>query len=620
MDLCEVKVAGNGAELKISVNGVRTPDEWSPLPMLGVSGVKAPSGTAPQRLVFGDQASSILQPIRLLENTEYDFTIRLKATVQELLSAMGERALAPFRMDSLSGVASLNSRDSWKQEEDWLLVTGRLNFRNRAGMADLSVRLGLADLSLFVDVVPAKLDYEQHFHVIVDALAKKHVELLLRLDTGVETSLEILESKPSTPLQEMIHLRNLFESGTIEHAVRLIESNPTQAIHAETLMELTPLCTDPDWMSFSTKPYESQWIRTGSEEGFMDGWSPITLPTVRKEATNDSKENRFVKHLLHVLSNRLEILGEMLSPSQSASQLALRRWQSTIQNILSKPFWLAIRPKGTMPNSMALLYRAGYRDIVRAVAELAMAVSLSKVHTLSIESGELKPVYDLYETWCFFAFCEAASHVAGTDLSQQIQLGADPEARISVTGAIRGTPLVANLQRNGQPVSLTIHYNRTFRRSHADAWQDSYSVRLRPDISLHIECGGLGHWLHFDAKYRLDTKQLDEAWATELKEDESASTFVEEDIHVMHAYRDAVLGTRGSFILYPGRESKPMLYTRHGDATYRKDEHLPSVGAFPLLPSPDGHASQELELRNFIEEAVDRLVAAAGYQEETGLL
>ena len=622
MELCAAKFFGTDVELKLSVNGV-TPApgaQWGELSGPEIQGLEAALLDRSRRLVFVEGTSSILQPLRLKENTEYDFTLRIKSTEAELLEAMAEHAFAPFRMDSLLGVATLNSRDSWRQEGEWLFLTGRINFKNRAGRAELSVRLGSAQMELFVEVAPAKIDYEEHFNVIVDALAKKHIELLLRLDTGVETALEVLEEEPSSPLQEMIHLRRLFESGTIDQAVRQIESNPTHRLSAEKESEITALSADPDWSTFTTSPYESVWIESGTDRGFIGGWIPVTLPTIRKESTNDSKENRFIKHLLQVLESRLQTLSEMLSKGQTASLFALRRWRTTIQNILAQPFWLGVQPRGVMPNSMALVYRAGYRDIIRSLAELAMAVSLSKVQTLSDESGELKPVYDLYETWCFFAFCDAASKVAGTDLSSQIQLVADPEGAMSVLGAIRGTPLKATFFRGGKPVSISVHYNRTFRRTNADAWQDSYSVKLRPDISLHIETAEMNHWLHFDAKYRLDFKLLEDAWKTELEEDTMATSFVEADIHVMHTYRDAVLGTRGSFILYPGRETKARLFTRHGQAAYRAAEKLPSVGAFPLLPSHGGEASQEDELVNFIGEAIDRVLAATAYQEEAGFL
>ncbi len=52
----------------------------------------------------------------------------------------------------------------------------------------------------------------------------------------------------------------------------------------------------------------------------------------------------------------------------------------------------------------------------------------------------------------------------------------------------------------------------------------------------------------------------------------------------MHAYRDALLGARGCYVLYPGEEEKPELFIRHGSLKYRENNVIPGVGAFPLKP------------------------------------
>jgi len=89
------------------------------------------------------------------------------------------------------------------------------------------------------------------------------------------------------------------------------------------------------------------------------------------------------------------------------------------------------------------------------------------------------------------------------------------------------------------------------------------------------------HWLHFDSKYRLDFSK----WKSELSSTDIASSFKREDIHKMHTYRDAVLGTRGSYVLYPGNERINELYVRNPDKGYRDTALKPSVGAFPLKPT-----------------------------------
>ena len=99
------------------------------------------------------------------------------------------------------------------------------------------------------------------------------------------------------------------------------------------------------------------------------------------------------------------------------------------------------------------------------------------------------------------------------------------------------------------------------------------------------------HWLHFDAKYRLNLSKF----KSELKGGlEVATSFKREDIHKMHTYRDAVLGTRGSYVLYPGRERINELYVRNPSVDYRDNKLMPSVGAFPLKPTVSAVQSDQM--------------------------
>ena len=65
----------------------------------------------------------------------------------------------------------------------------------------------------------------------------------------------------------------------------------------------------------------------------------------------------------------------------------------------------------------------------------------------------------------------------------------------------------------------------------------------------------------------------------------------------MHTYKDAIVNTKGSYILYPGNKAK----------IYRRDEVIiPSVGAFPL--TPDNTHEQEEELIKTISEFIEALI------------
>lgn len=96
----------------------------------------------------------------------------------------------------------------------------------------------------------------------------------------------------------------------------------------------------------------------------------------------------------------------------------------------------------------------------------------------------------------------------------------------------------------------------------------SYSHTLRPDIVIVKN----GRKLMFDAKYKGDRP----GFYCE-GDDGTIQRWKEEDIDKMHAYRDAILGAKGSFILYPGTQD--IFYPHHAG-----DSCIDGVGALSLRP------------------------------------
>lgn len=66
----------------------------------------------------------------------------------------------------------------------------------------------------------------------------------------------------------------------------------------------------------------------------------------------------------------------------------------------------------------------------------------------------------------------------------------------------------------------------------------------------------------------------------------------------MHTYKDSILKTEGSYVLYPGNVHK----------LFREDNDLiiPSVGAFPLAPGNGGE--EEYNLSIFIKNVIRSLI------------
>ena len=139
-------------------------------------------------------------------------------------------------------------------------------------------------------------------------------------------------------------------------------------------------------------------------------------------------------------------------------------------------------------------------------------------------------------------------------------------------------------------------YNQHFSRSRPRR-RHSYSVPLRPDITLLVPDGRKSHLHLFDAKFRVHGL-ADVGFAgsdkdgDDEKAGERAGTFKRGDIYKMHAYRDAIPDARSVWILYPGGEFRffgvPGGGGLSGSQAVSSPEGLPEtvegVGAIPLAP------------------------------------
>ena len=166
---------------------------------------------------------------------------------------------------------------------------------------------------------------------------------------------------------------------------------------------------------------------------------------------------------------------------------------------------------------------------------------------------------------------------------------------------------------------LHLFYSRQFRPKGSAQWGEwsgTYSIDFDPDISIAIDVKGRGtHWLNFDAKYKLQRFMWNDAEGSGPTARTPQKEYKQEDLNKMHCYRDAILGTRGSYILYPGSTDTKDVYVRR-PAVPRKGEGVPGVGAFALRP---GSESQRAVLSQFVADFVNNVTSATGYQEETGL-
>jgi predicted component of viral defense system (DUF524 family) len=217
--------------------------------------------------------------------------------------------------------------------------------------------------------------------------------------------------------------------------------------------------------------------------------------------------------------------------------------------------------------STVLASQAGYREIYRHYTQLQQAALVDAGDNAWERLLELKDVALLYELW---SFCE-------TKRILEKLLGRATNVRVFASDDLKRTMKRGiALEYAGGKVSLS--YNETVTPGNG-----SYSVSLRPDIVLRVQSGSLSRCLLLDAKLRFD--------GTKLRDDRSPEEWernpVREDLVKMHAYRDAIRGVDGAYVLYPGSETV-LFRTRNIDPSFS------GIGAVPLEPGGDRDGLQSL--------------------------
>jgi len=195
---------------------------------------------------------------------------------------------------------------------------------------------------------------------------------------------------------------------------------------------------------------------------------------------------------------------------------------------------------------------------------------------------DVKDIATLYELWCFLAVVEA--------VEAAVKSPPTSAARVGFNDFGAGIEWETRVEWAS---GIAVTYNPTFARSKATA-RRSYSVPMRPDILLEVPRDGTIEKHVFDAKFKVDWKELVHETAeqpSDSKEPARHGAFSAGDVHVMHAYRDA-LSLGSAWVLYPG--TKFTFFDRNGSLVGASDKLKGCPRGVGACPLDVRHATKEL--------------------------
>lgn len=486
--------------------------------------------------------------------------------------------------------------------------------------------LARADL----EVRSRKLNYKADYQQMLEDITAHCVDLLQELKAPSLFNAEPDPGHdPATLAQRFAFVRGLLQSAGFDNALHRITTHPHQIWQHEAHERAIS-------RGFKPSGKVLRQLAQGSRRVAVPATHPLhaTLPTLpefitvtRATPTQDTPENRFVKFALRSFHGFLVALrSRVADPNKDArlvqeiTALCTRLDEALASDVLRHVGEPTFLPLG----SPTLQRREGYREVLQAWLNFAMAAKLVWHGGDKVFGSGQRDVATLYEYWVFFKLLDVVATVfkldkpANETLLEPTADGFGLKLKAGKFMALRGRST-----QPGRVLEVQFSYNRSFRATQKPRAPGSWTENLRPDYTLSLwplgfaadeaELQELMVHVHFDAKYRIDqlAAMLNEATDTadltaddlesaldQDKQDEARGSYKRADLLKMHAYRDAIRRTQGAYVVYPGQTgADKRLESFH--------EVLPGLGAFALRPGM-GTAVLETFLRDVVSHVSDR--------------
>ena len=437
------------------------------------------------------------------------------------------------------------------------------------------------------EVRSRKMDYAEQYANMIGDLSKYSQNLIYESNSPSTEFFELNDISENLIYEEFMLLEYLFKDENLPSTIEYLSRNLYSAL-SETVEEvptsfasnvnpnnLIDIFSNSDNLSKS-KDVDSIWCKK------TKGYVPLRINETKYVDDIDVPENRFYKNYLESIENLINELSNKAPKGYIKDQLNI--YKETINAYLSQRYFKDISMMDYVPlNSQLLQKKEGYRDILEYYLMFEFGFRLNWNELFNKFKGNEKKVYDLYEYWCFFELVKILNHMSPKKIKMEDIFFRSEESESDNFTIIlnKDQNIPFEIDVDGKILEVDLRYNTEF-----DATKkifETYSVLLKPDYSLIINIDDKKHILHFDAKYKLNI--YDESFKTQ-------------DIVKMHAYKDAILGTVGAYVLYPG-EKKEIFWE---DDNIKFD----SVGAFPL--NPGEKEDNEKCLCKFINDMIEKML------------
>ncbi|SDZ93291.1 hypothetical protein SAMN04487851_101190 [Prevotella sp. tc2-28] len=473
------------------------------------------------------------------------------------------------------------------------ILAGFINYGNDIGkseiLIDYKVGTELRHFRFGFEVLSTKLNYHEHWRQIIEDIESEY--RMLSLDYMKRTFHGFSpESSGETP--DLVWW-SIFaeEQKKFIKAVKGIIERPRHRLHGiETYLRADKLTRIPVNL-------ENELAEHRREQAHL-------YRVEQQIQSNDTQENRFLKHALGQITNKYESLKKRIESIRGMSdpyKEDMKEMLNTLKHLERNPFFRTVgRFKGLNQESMVLQKATGYSQVYRTWNLLRRAYSLNE----GIYRLQSKDIATLYEIWCFIEVSHIVKELLGIDVD------VDHRNRMEMNGIFTwelGKGEHSRILFKKDNVELA---ELVYNPKHTEKENDNISmenlvvptVAQKPDIVLQLTKQDLQKDMKmtylFDAKYRIEGRTPT-----------GVDTPPEDAINQMHRYRDAIYYKEhssnelkkeviGGYILFPGDGQKADVEV----SKFYKTISEVNIGAFPLRPKDKENRKL---LEHFIKELIE---------------
>lgn len=538
----------------------------------GVVSVELLTGEESRQIEHGESAPAIF-----FDNADYPIWVEFKDGVRD----------AQFG----SMLQADNERFSFHRRGR--ILSGFLNYGNDIGRSEIHLIYNIegqtCTFTFGYEVLSTKLNYHEHWKQIIEDIEAEY--RMLSLDYMKRTFHGFSPDKEGDHPDLVWWSVFQGEHDRFIKAVRSIIERPRHRLHGISTFQRA------DKLHRITSSIENELAEHRRE--------PAHLYRVEEQTpSNDTQENRFLKHALaeitakyETLKNRIEAIRNTGDPMREE----MRTMLASMKQLQHNPFFRTVgRFKGLTQESLILQKASGYSQVYRTWNLLRRAYSLND----GIYRLQSKDIATLYEIWCFIE----VSHIVKEQLG--INTEVDHRNRMEMNGVFTWELGKGEHSRilfkkdNVELAELVYNPKHTEKENDNISLENIYvpTVAQKPDIVLQLTKDdmekGMKMTYLFDAKYRIDGR-----------DSKGVDTPPDDAINQMHRYRDAIYykdhGSEdlkkeviGGYILFPG-DGEPA--NVEVSRFYRTIDEV-NIGAFPLRPKDERN---RVLLENFIKGLID---------------